>query len=204
MTTTVTPGLKQDRPESHDWPNLAPDPADTTPEDRANRFDPHPGTQARLRPLRRPHPGTQARLRSLRRRHPGTQARLRPLRRRHPRTQARLRPLRRRHASSLGRGSRHMLENRATFLHAHARPVLRVAAIGAAIASEQSIHTPKSIHQPRPGYLFALTYAEIIGIAAATAYALYRGARAAGLGNRISMEDGVGRRPSVRRPACRK
>ena len=43
-----------------------------------------------------------------------------------------------------------------------------------------------------PAYLWALTYAEITGIAAATAYALYRGARAAGLGNRISTRMGLG------------
>jgi hypothetical protein len=43
-----------------------------------------------------------------------------------------------------------------------------------------------------PAYLWALTYAEVISIAAATAYALYRGARAAGLGNRVSMKMGLG------------
>jgi hypothetical protein len=43
-----------------------------------------------------------------------------------------------------------------------------------------------------PGYLWALTYAEVTGIAAATAYALYRGARAAGLGNRVSTRMGSG------------
>ncbi len=43
-----------------------------------------------------------------------------------------------------------------------------------------------------PAYLWALTYAEVIGIAAATAYALYRGARAAGLGNRVSTRMGLG------------
>ena len=43
-----------------------------------------------------------------------------------------------------------------------------------------------------PAYLWALTYAEVAGIAAATAYALYRGARAAGLGNRVSTRMGLG------------
>jgi hypothetical protein len=43
-----------------------------------------------------------------------------------------------------------------------------------------------------PGYLWALTYAEVTGIAAATAYALYRGARAAGLGSRVSTRIGLG------------
>jgi hypothetical protein len=43
-----------------------------------------------------------------------------------------------------------------------------------------------------PAYLWALTYAEITGIAAATAYALYRGALAAGLGNRVSTRVGLG------------
>ena len=43
-----------------------------------------------------------------------------------------------------------------------------------------------------PAYLWALTYAEVTGIAAATAYALYRGVRAAGLGNRASTGMGLG------------
>lgn len=43
-----------------------------------------------------------------------------------------------------------------------------------------------------PAYLWALTYAEVIGIAMATAYALYRGARAARLGRRVSTEMGLG------------
>jgi len=43
-----------------------------------------------------------------------------------------------------------------------------------------------------PACLWALTYAEVTGIAAATAYALYRGARAAGLGNRVSTRMGLG------------
>jgi hypothetical protein len=43
-----------------------------------------------------------------------------------------------------------------------------------------------------PGYLWVLTYAEVTGICGATAYALYRGARAAGLGNRSSMKLGLG------------
>ena len=37
-----------------------------------------------------------------------------------------------------------MRDNLATFLHAHGRRVLLVAVIGAAIASEQSLHTQKS------------------------------------------------------------
>ena len=40
MTTTVTPGSKQDHPESQEWPTLAPDLADPTREDRADGFDP--------------------------------------------------------------------------------------------------------------------------------------------------------------------
>jgi hypothetical protein len=43
-----------------------------------------------------------------------------------------------------------------------------------------------------PPYLWALTYAEVTGIAAATAYALYRGARAAGVDNRVSARIGFG------------
>jgi hypothetical protein len=43
-----------------------------------------------------------------------------------------------------------------------------------------------------PGYLWVLTYAEVTGITGGTAYALYRGARAAGLGNRRSMRMGMG------------
>ncbi len=43
-----------------------------------------------------------------------------------------------------------------------------------------------------PAYLWALTYAEITGIAAATAYALYGGARAAGHGDRVSTRMGWG------------
>jgi hypothetical protein len=42
-----------------------------------------------------------------------------------------------------------------------------------------------------PAYLWALTYAEIASIAAATAYALYRGARAAGLGVQVSTRMGM-------------
>lgn len=43
-----------------------------------------------------------------------------------------------------------------------------------------------------PSSLWALTYAEVTGIAAATAYVLYRGARAAGLGSRASTRIGLG------------
>ena len=43
-----------------------------------------------------------------------------------------------------------------------------------------------------PACLWAVTYAEVTGIAAATAYALYRGARAAGLSNRVSTRMGLG------------
>ena len=43
-----------------------------------------------------------------------------------------------------------------------------------------------------PAYLWALTYAEVAGIAAAAAYALYRGARAAGLDDRVSRRMGLG------------
>lgn len=43
-----------------------------------------------------------------------------------------------------------------------------------------------------PAYLWALTYAEVTGIAAAGAYALYRGAQAAGLGKRVSTRLGLG------------
>ena len=43
-----------------------------------------------------------------------------------------------------------------------------------------------------PTYLWVLTYAEVTGIAAASAYALYGGARAAGLGNRVSTSIGWG------------
>ena len=42
-----------------------------------------------------------------------------------------------------------------------------------------------------PAYLWALTYAEVTGIAAATAYALYRGARAGGLDKRVSTRLGL-------------
>jgi hypothetical protein len=37
-----------------------------------------------------------------------------------------------------------MLDNLATFPHAHGRRVLLVAVIGTAIASDQSLHTQKS------------------------------------------------------------
>ena len=43
MTTTVTPEIKQDHPESQEWPTLAPDLPDTTREDRADGFDPTEG-----------------------------------------------------------------------------------------------------------------------------------------------------------------
>jgi hypothetical protein len=39
MTTTVTREIKQDHPESQEWPTLASDLADTTREGRADRFD---------------------------------------------------------------------------------------------------------------------------------------------------------------------
>ena len=45
MTTTVTPDIKQDHPESQEWPTLAPDLADTTHEDRADWFDPREGVR---------------------------------------------------------------------------------------------------------------------------------------------------------------
>ena len=43
MTTTVTPDIKQDHPESQAWPTLTPDLPDTTREDRADGFDPTQG-----------------------------------------------------------------------------------------------------------------------------------------------------------------
>jgi hypothetical protein len=43
MTTTVTPDIKQDHPESQERPNLAPDLADSTREDRPDWFDPTQG-----------------------------------------------------------------------------------------------------------------------------------------------------------------
>jgi len=43
MTTTVTPEIKQDHPESQEWRTLAPDLADTTREGRADWFDPTQG-----------------------------------------------------------------------------------------------------------------------------------------------------------------
>jgi hypothetical protein len=43
VPTTVTPDIQQDHPERQEWPTLAPDPADTTREDRADRFDPTQG-----------------------------------------------------------------------------------------------------------------------------------------------------------------
>jgi hypothetical protein len=43
-----------------------------------------------------------------------------------------------------------------------------------------------------PAYLWVLTYAEVASIAAATAYSLYCGARAAGLGRRVSTRLGSG------------
>ena len=43
-----------------------------------------------------------------------------------------------------------------------------------------------------PAYLWALTYAEVTGIAAATAFGLYRGARAARLGDRVATMMGLG------------
>jgi hypothetical protein len=58
--------------------------------------------------------------------------------------------------------------------------------IGAAIAPKQSIHTQtKNNMNHLPAYRSALTYTDVTGIAAATAYALYSGARAAGLGNQL-------------------
>jgi hypothetical protein len=47
MTTAVTPEIKQDHPESQEWPTLARDLADTTHEGRADWFD--PSAQDRLR-----------------------------------------------------------------------------------------------------------------------------------------------------------
>jgi len=43
-----------------------------------------------------------------------------------------------------------------------------------------------------PAYLWVLTYAEVIGIAAASAYTLYRGARASGLSARVATTMGIG------------
>ena len=43
-----------------------------------------------------------------------------------------------------------------------------------------------------PVFLWVLTYAEVTGICGATGYALYRGARAAGLGNRGSIRMALG------------
>lgn len=43
-----------------------------------------------------------------------------------------------------------------------------------------------------PAYLWVLTFAEVIGIAGATAYALYSGGRAAELGNRVATRIGWG------------
>jgi hypothetical protein len=43
MTTIVTPEIKQDHPESQEWPILGPDLPDATREDRADAFDPTQG-----------------------------------------------------------------------------------------------------------------------------------------------------------------
>src|SRR5271163_1427641 len=61
-------------------------------------------------------------------------------------------------------------------------------------APPQTVNShPKEVNMNHvPAYLWALTYVEVTGIAAATAYALYRGARAAGLGNRASTRTGLG------------
>ena len=61
MTTIVTPEIKQDHPESQEWPILGPGLPDTTREDRADGFDPTQGRKLGSRPLRRPHAGTQTR-----------------------------------------------------------------------------------------------------------------------------------------------
>jgi hypothetical protein len=50
MTTTVTPDIEQDHPESQEGPTLAPDLADTTGEDRADWFDPSQGRTIVLDP----------------------------------------------------------------------------------------------------------------------------------------------------------
>ena len=57
MTTTVTPEIKQDHPERQESPTLAPDLADTTREDRANRFDPTQGRKLGADPYDDPTQG---------------------------------------------------------------------------------------------------------------------------------------------------
>jgi hypothetical protein len=57
MTTTVTPDSKQDHTASQEWPTLAPDLADSTREDRADRFDPTRGRTIGLDPYDDPTQG---------------------------------------------------------------------------------------------------------------------------------------------------
>ena len=55
-----------------------------------------------------------------------------------------------------------------------------------------SIQTEEHHMNHLPAYLWAITYAEVTAIAAATAYAIYQGTRAAGLGARASARMGFG------------
>jgi hypothetical protein len=57
MTPTATPEIKQDHPENHESPTLAPDLPDTTREDRAGGFDPTQGRQRGADPYDDPTQG---------------------------------------------------------------------------------------------------------------------------------------------------
>jgi hypothetical protein len=57
MTTTVTSDIKQDHTGSQESPTLAPDLADTTREDPADRFDPTQGRAIGLGPYGDPTQG---------------------------------------------------------------------------------------------------------------------------------------------------
>ena len=57
MTTIVTPEIKQDQPESQEWPILGPDLPDTTREDRADGFDPTQGRKLGADPYDDPTQG---------------------------------------------------------------------------------------------------------------------------------------------------
>ena len=216
MTTTVTPEIKQDHTESREWPTVAPDLADRTREDRADWFDPTQGrtigstlrdptrdaSSAPTRTATSPRDASSAP--TLRRPHPGTQARRRPLRRPHPGTQARRRPVRRPHESSLERGVDKCATTSPRFFTHTGAGCFRSRRSGQRSLPNSQFTSKRAQHES--------STCISVGPDVRRDHRHRRGDRIRAISRRSRRrsrqssldEDGVGRRSSVRRLACRK
>ena len=205
MRRTVTPDIKQDHTGSQESPTHAPDLANTTREDRADWFDPTQGRTSPRRPTpsrRRPPRDASSAPTPYDDPHAGMQARRRPLRRPHQGRKLGPTPTTTR-GSSLEQSDQTIPPRPRSFMPTGAG-VLLVALIGAAIA-------PNSQFTPKRGQHESSTCISV-GPHVRRGHRHRRGDRIRAISRRSRRrsrqssldEDGVGRRPSVRRLACRK